>query len=232
MPKDSYVGYVLYLERSNLDSDTAGEIAGAVTFAEDAFTDGRLVPMMEKGIQETYHEVESKLPHQTEIKEIKEWFAEYNGEKILRIAGTKDDNYSPSTCPDVIFYSADSAVSREGALVTLFEEIMKPLTVKSDVRPFTVTKYTLGVQKLETYEDRDNMWILPFLNGYYAYEGADLVTMETAMQDAKDMKDGMVPFMRQGSNGTFQFILVQEGNVYRLQRAVDMGLVKDVLDWK
>ena len=232
LSKDSYVGYVLYLERSNIDNDTAGAIAELITFAEDAFTDKRLVPMMEKGIQETYSGVESKLPHQTEIAELKEWFAEYNGEKILRIAGTKDDSYSPSTCPDVIFYSADGAVSREGALATMFEEIMKPLTVKSDTRAFTVTKYALGEQKLIAYEDRENMWILPYLNGYYAYEGTDLVTMETAMQDAKDMKDGMLPFMRQGSNGTFQFILVKEGNVYRLQRAVNMGLVEDALDWK
>lgn len=232
MPKDSYIGYLLYLERSTLDHDTAGAIAESITFAEDAFTDSRLVPMMEKGIQETYCEVELKLPHQTEMAEIKEWFAEYNGEKILRIAGTKDDSYSPSTCPDVIFYSADGAVSREGALATMFEEIMKPLTVKSDTRPFTVTKYALGEQKLIAYEDRENMWILPYLNGYYAYEGSDLVSMETVMQHESDIKDGMVPLMRQGSNGTFQFILVKEGNVYRLQRAVNMGLVKDALDWK
>ena len=232
MPNDSYVGYVLYLERSNIDHDTAGEIAESVTFAEDAFTDGRLVPVMEKGIQEAYREVESKLPHQIEIAEIKEWFAEYNGEKILRIAGTKDDSYSPSTCPDIIFYSADGAVSREGALATMFEEIMKPLTVTSDTRAFTVTKYALGEQKMTEYEDRENMWILPYLNGYYAYEGTDLVSMETVMQHESDIKDGMVPFMRQGGNGTFQFILVKEGNVYRLQRAVNMGLVKDALDWK
>ncbi len=232
MTKDSYVGYLLYLERSDLDSDTAGAIAESVTFAEDAFTDSRLVPVMEKGVQETYRGVESMLPHQTEIAEIKEWFAEYNGEKLLRIAGTKDDNYSPSTCPDVIFYSADGAVSREGALATLFEEIMKPLTVTSEARPFTVTKYALGEQKMTEYEDRENMWILPYLNGYYAYEGTDLVSMETVMQHESDIKDGMVPFMRQGSNGTFQFILVKEGNVYRLQRAVNMGLVKDALDWK
>ncbi len=230
--KETYCGYILYLERSVLGHAVVEDIAEAVTFAEDSFTTDRLVPILEKGIQESYEEVELQLPHQAEIQEIKTWFADYNGEKLHRIAGTTDDNYSPSTCPDTVFYQADSAASMDGALVTMFKAIMEPLTVKTDARPFTVTKYALGEQKMEPYEDRENMWILPYLNGYYAYEGIDLVSMETVMQHESDIKDGMVPFVRQGGNGAFQFILVKEGNVYRLQRAMDMGVVTDQSNWK
>ncbi len=232
MTKESYCGYILYLEQSVLNHSAAEDIAEAVTFAKDSFTTERLVPILEKGIQEAYAEVEFQLPHQAELQEIKTWFADYNGEKLQRIAGTKDDNYSPSTCPDIVFYQVDSAANMESALAAMFKAIMDPLTVKSDVRSFTVTKYALGEQKMEPYEGRENVWILPYLNGYYAYEGNDLVSMDVAKQDTDDMMDGMVPFIRQGGNGMFQFILVKEGNVYRLQRAMDMGVVTDKADWK
>lgn len=232
MTKETYCGYILYLERSVLDHAVVENIAEAVNFVEDSFTTERLVPILEKGIQESHAEVEFQLPHQAELQEIKTWFADYNGEKLHRIAGTEDDNYSPSTCPDIVFYQADGAASLESALAAMFKAIMEPLTVKSEARPFTVTKFALGEQKMEPYEDRENMWILPYLNGYYAYEGTDLVSMDVAKQDAADLKDGMVSFMRQGGNGEFQFILVKEGNVYRLQRAMDMGVVTDTADWK
>ena len=117
----------------------------------------------------------------------------------------------------------DADESIEDAVAAMFKAIMEPLKEKSSVRSFTVTKYFLDQQEILIYEGRENTWLLPFLNGYYAYEGTDGVTMATA-KTGSTVKEGMVPLYRQGSDETFQFILMKEGNVYRLQRAVDMGM--------
>ena len=111
----------------------------------------------------------------------------------------------------------------EDVVRAMFKAIMDPLTEKSDKRPFTVTKYFLAQQEIQNYEGRKNTWLLPYLNGYYAYEGTDVVTMAVAKSGSK-IQDGLVELFRQGSDEEFQFVLVREGNVYRLQRAIDMGL--------
>jgi len=229
----TYCGYMLYLDRTTVSAKEAESLAKAVTFTDSSFDYDRRVPVMEAGIQENCTRVENALVPVMELQEIVEWFGDYNGEVVQRIAGTKDDNYSPAKCPDIVFYRAEAGEKVNEVLSLMFKEMMEPLKAPSDVRKFTVTGYFLDTQKLEPYEDRDNMWILPYLNGYYSYTGVDTVSMDIAMNDAKDsMKNGMVPFIRQGGNGEFQFILIKEGNVYRLQRAVDMGLVQDPSGWK
>lgn len=233
LTEETYCGYMLYLDRTTVSASEAADLADAVSFAEDGFDYDRRVPILEKGIQEACTQVENALSPVVKLQEIVEWFGDYNGEMLQRIAGTEDDNYSPAKCPDILFYRAEAGEKVNEVLSIMFEEMMKPLTVSSDSRKFTVTGYFLDTQRLEPYEDRDNMWILPYLNGYYSYTGVDIVSMDIAMKDAESsVKNGMIPFVRQGGNGEFQFILMKEGNVYRLQRAMGMGLVEDAGSWK
>lgn len=69
----------------------------------------------------------------------------------------------------------------------------------------------------------EDMWLLPYINGYYSYEGIDMGTMEEIMELESDLShEGMLPFMRQGSEEAFVYLLVKENSVYRLQRVVDV----------
>ena len=158
-----------------------------------------------------------------------DWFAAYNGEKLQRITAQSIESYSPALCPDIIFYRAEEGEAIDEILNKMIDAMIQPLTEPSEVRPFTITEYRLEEQAYEIYDENvPGVWILPYLNGYYSYTGTDFVTMETIMENEPELvKDGMVPFLRQGSEEVFVYILMQEGNVYRLQRAQDMAEVQE-----
>lgn len=152
------------------------------------------------------------------------WFAAYNGEKIHRIISEAPVTYSPAMCSDIIFYEAEDGESMEEIIYKMIDAMIQPLTEESEDRPFTITAYRLEEQAYEVYDEKvQGVWLLPYLNGYYSYTGVDFVDMETVMQEQPDLvQDGMVPFLRQGSEEAFVYVLMREGNVYRLQRAQDM----------
>ena len=153
-----------------------------------------------------------------------DWFAAYNGEKIHRIISEAPGTYSPAMCSDIIFYEAEDGESMEEIIYKMIDAMIQPLTEESEDRPFTITAYRLEEQAYEVYDEKvQGVWLLQYLNGYYSYTGVDFVEMETVMQEQPDLvQDGMVPFLRQGSEEAFVFVLMREGNVYRLQRAQDM----------
>ena len=74
----------------------------------------------------------------------------------------------------------------------------------------------------------ENMWYFT-LEGYYSYEGRSGpgVSMEEAMHAEPELADadGLIPFVMQGSAQMFQFVLIKEGNVYRMQRADGMRML-------
>lgn len=221
--ENSNFGYILCTEASVVDSEQAAKLAKAVSFWGSSFDEDRTTLETGNAAQEMYTAVAEKYPAVVSYMEMCQWFEDYNGEKLHRIPGTADDNYSPAICPDIIFYRPDQDEDMEDVVRAMFKAIMEPLTEESDKRPFTVTKYFLAQQEIQNYEGRENTWLLPYLNGYYAYEGTDVVTMAVAKTGGM-VQEGMVPLFRQGSDEEFQFILVREGNVYRLQRAIEMGL--------
>lgn len=157
-----------------------------------------------------------------------DFFADYNGEKLQRIVSEDGDNYSPSLCNDIIFYHADEGETLEEILVAMKTSIMEPLTVSSESRPFTVIAYDVSFQtKLIKLEE--NMWCLPVLEGKYKFDGMDFVPMEAILQDEEPDENGLVDFLRQGSAAMFQYILLKEKDVYRLQRLdkmceIDLGM--------
>lgn len=70
----------------------------------------------------------------------------------------------------------------------------------------------------------ENMWyIVP--KAYYKYDGVcgPGITMEQAMEAEPELaKDGYIPFVAEGSGDLYQFILIKNGPVYRLQRLSGM----------
>ena len=153
-----------------------------------------------------------------------DWFAAYNGEKLQRITKENPETYSPAVCSDIIFYEAEEGESLEDIMNKMIDAMIQPLTEPSQVRPFTITEYRLEEQAFYLYDESvPDVWILPYLNGYYSYTGTDFVSMETVVTEEPDrVKDGLIPFMRQGEEEAFAYVLMKEGNVYRLQRAMDM----------
>lgn len=160
-------------------------------------------------------------PEPTVSAEI-DFFADYNGEKIQRIVSEEGDVYTPSMCDDIIFYCADEEETLEEILVVMKTAIMEPLTTPSEDRPFTVTAYDVSSQE-KIVELEENMWCLPVLEGKYKFDGMDFVTMEDRLEFEEPDENGLLDFLRQGSGSLFQFILLKEGDVYRLQRLVRMS---------
>lgn len=73
----------------------------------------------------------------------------------------------------------------------------------------------------------ENMWyIIP--KAYYKYDGVcgPGITMEQEIAIQPELvKDGYIPFVAQGSTDMYQFILIKNGPVYRLQRLSGMHTV-------
>ena len=60
--------------------------------------------------------------------------------------------------------------------------------------------------------------MLPYLNGYYKFDGTDLVSYESLLEDYGEYAvNDCVPFMSQGSDSQFWYLLIEKDGVYRLQ---------------
>ena len=64
----------------------------------------------------------------------------------------------------------------------------------------------------------EHIWLVPYLNGYYKFDGTDLVSYEYLLEDyGEHAINGCVPFMSQGSHSQFWYLLIEKDGVYRLQ---------------
>lgn len=174
-------------------------------------------------------------------QETADWFSDYNGGKSQRVIGEEGNAYSPARCNDVIFYKADKEETLDTVIAEMKKVILEPLMTDAQDRPFTVTAYDVDEQvqlyDLKSMQDfpqgleipqwireyewdaaADEVWLLPVLEGYYCFDGTDMVSMDILLEEGT-ARDGMVPFAAQGSEETFQFILMRQDDVYRLQRA-------------
>ena len=155
-----------------------------------------------------------------------QWYTEYDGSKLQRI-----DNCSyganvvgcsvPASC-DVIFYRASAGEDEQVALYKMIEKMIQARMVESDHRPYVITDYAIPEQKL--IQISENMWLIKFVKGYYAYEGIDLGgTMQEMIDYGTTVtEEGLIPFVAQGSDGNFYHILIEKDGVYRLERFGNM----------
>ncbi len=145
------------------------------------------------------------------------YFDAYNGEKLHYLDCTIPGYDSPTICNDIVFYRADEEETLDEVLIAMKTAILERLTIPANNRSFTITSYDVSAQSYETLIETA-AWRLPVLEGYYAFEGIDLVTMENRLKKGITDDAGRVPFLAQGSEEVFYFILLREGDVYRLQR--------------
>ncbi|MBQ2901535.1 MAG: M56 family metallopeptidase [Agathobacter sp.] len=158
-----------------------------------------------------------------------QWYTEYDGSKLQRIDNcTHGPNAIgcgvPASC-DVIFYRAGVGEDESDALYKMIEKMIQARMVESDYRSYVITDYAIPEQELVPISE--DMWLITFLKGYYAYEGSDLVTMQEAIDVGEPVtEDGLISFIAQGSPGNFYHILIEKDGVYRLERLGNM------IDWQ
>lgn len=177
----------------------------------------------EQELEDVNTETEQKSVFDFDTTDLSEWFVDYNGEILQRIAN--DNSLGVTQREDIIYYRTEDD-DIQIIVKTMLDAMIAPLMEKTDTRPYVILRYELDVvQPLKRINE--NVWILDIVSGYYEFEGVDFVDMETLLRDEVEPKDGMVRFFAQGSDAAFQYIIVREGNVYRLQKAQDMGVVAE-----
>ena len=210
------------------------------------------------------------------------WYGDYQGGTLEVVDGVYETyenqpgpeiNYwyeSPMYCNDIVYYRPDREESIDQIAATMMEAMVDRMTVPSDVRPFTITKYrivekqvnsveitlrelwegyrfqTMTYGDIETWEEYlewavasdgrapigEDMWyFIP--RGDYAFDGVGLLGMTMADEIQlwpEGYQDGMIPFQAQGGDSVFVFILMKQGDVYRLQRM--QGMLKSFTEIK
>ncbi len=155
--------------------------------------------------------------------DVSAYFESYNGEEIQRIG--RFEQVGPATRGDVIYYSTESDNIQE-IINTMAEAMIQPLTdaeyTSDHYIPYTITAYKFKEHKV--YQVSDNVWLIDYINGYYKYDGTDMVDMEHRMEVEGSLMDeeGYFPFERQGGSGVFIYVLIRDGEKYRLQRLDNM----------
>lgn len=161
------------------------------------------------------------------IPNIGEYYKAYDGSKLQRLAKYihKGPNvaYSGSipTNDEIVYYRASAGEDEQDAIYKMMECMIKARMIPDENRTCTYTDYAIPEQKMIPITE--NMWLVPFLNGYYAFEGKDLVTMQEII-DAGELvtEDGLISFVAQGSDEQFYHILMLKDGVYRLERLNNM----------
>lgn len=149
------------------------------------------------------------------------WYEAYTGETLQRVAAVEGERRSPAVCSDIVFYRASDGETPEEVAKQMMDAMIAPLKEASENRSYTITEYIIEAPEL--IQAAEGLWLVPYIDGFYSYEGTDLVTMEEYLKAEPELeRDGLMPFMRQGSADEFAYVLMKEGDVYRLQRAADM----------
>ena len=155
------------------------------------------------------------------------WFEDYNGEEIQCIRGAESD--SPAIRGDIVYYHTKEN-DAQVVLKRMIEEMVNPLMIASEERPYTITKYRIDDSQM--YQVNENIWYVTYLNGYYKYEGLDMAPFETRLQEEAVDADGLVSFERQGSDTVFSYVLLKEGDVYCLRRFGSMDIGYEALNYE
>lgn len=155
-----------------------------------------------------------------------QWYEDYDGSKLQRL-GRCEAQHKGYECDvvigcDITYYRADAEENEQIAAVKMVEEMTRARMVENDDRAYVVTAFRIPEQKLVPIAD--DMWLITFLRGYYAFEGRYIGgTMQDYIDSGDSLtEDGLIPFYGQGGEGNFFFLLMEKDGVYRLQRMIDM----------
>lgn len=127
----------------------------------------------------------------------------------------------------MIYYKADPFENIQSVLYKMIEAMILPRMERTDERPYTITEY--AIKESPVIKISNQMWLVQWINGYYRYDGYELLTFEEYMKSESGFAiDGLLPFMRQGSSTVFNYLLIEENGVYRLE--VKSQMLRDCLE--
>ena len=157
----------------------------------------------------------------SEQADISKWFEDYNGAGLQIISNPEEAHCGIPYRREIVYYRTNET-DIQTVIHEMLTAMIDPLMEDEEGRYYTVVRYELDEEQ-SLVPINENVWILNHISGYYEYEGVDMVTFEHALEYETDTKDGMIRFLAEGSNGVFQYMLLREGNVYRLEIASEMG---------
>lgn len=161
------------------------------------------------------------------IPNVGEYYKVYDGSKLQRLDKYvhKGPNVSYSgsipTNDEIVYYRVSAGEDEQDAIYKMMECMIKARMIPDENRTCTYTAYAIPEQ--EMIPITEHMWLVPFLYGYYAFEGTDLVTMQEIIDSGEPVtEDGLVSFVAQGSEEQYFHILIEKDGVYRLERLDNM----------
>ncbi len=155
-----------------------------------------------------------------------QWYREYDGSNLQRIdkhVHIPNAHWSGSipVNDEVVYYHAAAGEDAQDAIYKMIECMVKARMIPDVYRTCTYTDYKIPEQELIPLTE--DMWLIPFLNGYYAFEGKDMLTMQQFIDMGEPVtEDGLISFFAQGSDEQYYHILMVKDGVYRLQRLDNM----------
>ena len=150
-----------------------------------------------------------------------QWYTQYDGSKLQRIdklerrPNAVGDGGIPGNY-DLIYYRASKGETAQDAICKMIEKMAIARMEPDDCRQYVITKYAIPEQKLIPIAD--DMWLIEYIDGYYAFDGWDMGTMEEHISLGTTVtEDGLIPFVAQGSREQYYHILMLKDGVYRLE---------------
>ena len=162
----------------------------------------------------------------TSKESFSKWYKEYNGSTLQCIDNEerKPNEMYSGNIPrndEVVYYHAVAGEDAQDAIYKMLECMIKERMIPDDYRTCTYTAYAIPKQTLVPVTE--HMWFVPFLNGYYAFEGKDFCTMQEFIDAGEPVtEDGLIQFFAQGSSEQYFHILIEKDGVYRLERLYNM----------
>lgn len=142
-----------------------------------------------------------------------ELYANYDGEDICHIF--VDNSVGVMTRDDVVYYRTQETDTQK-VLKEMVSIMVEALMEPSEYRAYTITDYR--IDDMEIISGDENIWFVRYIQGAYKYDGTDMMTFEEQAEWTGIDEDGLIPFFGQGSDGQFYYILIKNGDVYRLER--------------
>lgn len=155
-----------------------------------------------------------------------QWYTEYDGSELQRIdklerhPNSVGDGGIPAN-HDLIYYRASEGETAQDAIYKMVEKMAIARMEPDDCRRYVITKYAIPEQELIPIAD--DMWLIEYVETYYAFDGWDMGTMEEHISGGTMVtEDGLIPFFAQGGPEQYYHILMLKDGVYRLERLDNM----------
>jgi beta-lactamase regulating signal transducer with metallopeptidase domain len=146
-----------------------------------------------------------------------QWFEEYDGSSFQHLAGP--NHLGAAEREDIIFDHCHPD-TEEAKGISFVVNCMVPDHSNSENQPYRIIAGR-GGEPIISQIDED-VWLVPYINYYYRYEGVDEISMEEALRYVKPDEMGLIPLNRLKDPENYEYIVIRQDNVYRAQKLLDM----------